>query len=272
MTRFNRLVSKITFGLALAALTGCGGSAEMAKTPSASQPGYPTTPADAPPASPPPAPAANAGASVAATPATTPAPSPKNAAPIARTSVIIYHGAVRMQADEDVFPKTIDHIIDLAESMGGQLAARRDDSVEVKVPSASFRDFLGRVDGLGGVTSRSVSADDVSEEFNDLEVRLKNLRATRTRLQDLMGKSPNVADTLAVERELERVAQEIDRIEGRLEFLRAHAAMSTIDVTLVAKPKTSNPVVSGPAHARVPEAPVSWVSDLGVEGLLSLHH
>ena len=70
------------------------------------------------------------------------------------------------------------------------------------------------------------SADDVSEEFHDLEVRLGNLRATRTRLQEFLGRATGINDMLTVEKELERVALEIDHIEGRLEFLRTRAAMS----------------------------------------------
>ncbi|MDB4938463.1 MAG: Translation initiation factor 2 [Labilithrix sp.] len=180
-----------------------------------------------------------------------------------------------MMADEDAIPKTIDKVIDIAESLGGHIAGRKDQSVQIKVPSASFREAMSKIDAIGGVVGRSVTADDVSEEFHDLEVRLGNLRATRTRLQDFLGKANGIQDMLTVERELERVAQEIDRIEGRLEFLRTRASMSVISVALTAKPKVVPIVVAPPPPPPPPartgiDLPIPWVSQVGIDPLLSL--
>jgi Domain of unknown function (DUF4349) len=199
--------------------------------------------------------------------------SAKNAGPSTRAPVIIYQGDLKMMADEDAIPKTIDKIIDVAESVGGHIASRKDQSVQIKVPSASFRDAMTKIEALGGVVNRSVTADDVSEEFHDLEVRLVNLRATRARLQEFLAKAPGINDMLTVERELERVAQEIDRSEGRLEFLRTRAAMSAITVGLTAKPKVVPIVVtppSPPAALRTVELPIPWLGGLGIDPLLSL--
>jgi hypothetical protein len=217
---------------------------------------------------------AAAAADVKAT-ATRPADarSAKNAGPTARAPVIIYQGALRMVADEEAIPKTIDKILDVAEAVGGHIASRKDDSVEIKVPSASFRDAMTKIEAIGGVVGRSVTADDVSEEFHDLEVRLVNLRATRTRLQEFLAKAPNIQDMLTVERELERVAQEIDRMEGRLEFLRTRAAMSLISVHLAAKPKSAPLVITPPPPPpalRTVDIPVPWVGQIGIDPLLSL--
>jgi len=198
--------------------------------------------------------------------------SAKNAGPTTRAPVIIYQGDLRMTADEDAIPKTIDKIIDVAESLGGHIASRKDQSVQIKVPSASFREAMTKIEGLGGVVNRSVTADDVSEEFHDLEVRLVNLRATRARLQEFLAKAPAINDMLTVERELERVAQEIDRSEGRLEFLRTRAAMSAITVALTPKPKAPALVVvtPPPPAQRTVDLPIPWVGTIGIDPLLSL--
>jgi hypothetical protein len=179
-----------------------------------------------------------------------------------------------MLTDEEAIPKTIDKILDVAEAVGGHIASRKDDSVEIKVPSASFRDAMTKIEAIGGVVGRSVTADDVSEEFHDLEVRLVNLRATRIRLQEFLAKAPNIQDMLTVERELERVAQEIDRMEGRLEFLRTRAAMSLISVHLTPKPKSAPLVITPPPPPpalRTVDIPVPWVGQVGIDSLLSLH-
>lgn len=223
----------------------------------------------APTPAPPPSAATPAASAASAAPGKA-----KNAGPTMRAPVVIFQGDVKMLAEEDAIPKTIDRIVDLAEQAGGHIAARKDASVQVKVPSAKFRETLSKIDELGGVTSRSVQADDVSEEFHDLEVRLTNLRATRTRLQDFMAKATNVNEMLVVERELERVAQEIDKIEGRLEFLRTRAAMSTISVAFTAKPKPAAPIAvptpSAPTSPRRVELPIGWMNDVGIDKVLSL--
>lgn len=283
----------------VAVQTGCGAAAPPPAAPSSyPSAGYPqqeakassapaadAAPSLAAPAAPAPAPPAGGGAPSApqqqpanGAPAKATAAKPtdtrsaKNAGPTSRAAVIIYQGDLKMAADEDSIPKTIDKIVDVAESLGGHIAGRKDQSVQIKVPSASFRDAMTKIEAIGGVTNRSVSAEDVSEEFHDLEVRLTNLRTTRTRLQDFMGKAASIQDMLTVEKELERVAQEIDRIEGRLEFLRTRAAMSVISVALTPKPKNSPLVVTTPPPPppRNLELPIPWVAGVGIDPLLSL--
>ena len=286
----------------LAVQTGCGASKEA---PSPAYPGVmspraadapssvaqgpapmaPSQPAPAAAPASPPAPGAVArSTSAPSTPATpgTPAKgadtrSAKNGGPSTRAPVIIYQGELRMSADEDAIPKTIDKIIDIAEGLGGHISGRKDLSVTIKIPSASFREAMTKIDGIGGVVGRSVTADDVSEEFHDLEVRLGNLRSTRTRLQEFLGKAGGIPDMLTVERELERVALEIDRIEGRLEFLRTRAAMSVIAIQLTAKPKVVPIVAATPPPPPPPppprlgvDLPIPWVAQVGIDPLLSL--
>ena len=249
--------------------TACGAPMPVAKAPT-------------PSAAAAPAPSVQPVAVSTATPAPPPTASTatatvkaKNAGPSTRAPVVIFQGDVKMLAEEEAIPKTIDRIVDLAEQAGGHIAARKDLSVQVKVPSAKFRETLSKIDELGGVTSRSVQADDVSEEFHDLEVRLTNLRATRARLQDFMAKATNVSEMLVVERELERIAQEVDKIEGRLEFLRTRAAMSTIAVAFTAKPKPVAPIaaptpVALPSTPRRVEIPIAWMNDVGVDRVMNL--
>lgn len=270
--------------LVLAILLAGVGCAATAPPPAAAAPSYREgAPAMPPPDSPAqeapsgaPAQARAADAAPPATPAPQKAPQKtadtKNAkgGPSVRAPVIIYQGELKMMADEDAIAKTIDLIIDVAEALGGHIGGRKDASVQIKVPSASFREALTKIEGVGAVVSRSVTADDVSEEFHDLEVRLANLKTTRARLQEFMTRAANIADMLTVERELERVAQEIDRIEGRLEFLRSRAAMSVINVQIAAKPKVSQPVVLPTPPAQNAEIPIPWVSDVGIDPLLSL--
>lgn len=216
-------------------------------------------PAQAPPSS------ASSSTSTSTSPGATTSSPP---AASLRAPLVTYAGEMALRVEKNT-PVTLDAVVAIAESMGGYMAARQDERVEVRVPSARFRDALSKIEPLGEVTHRSVQATDVSDEFHDAEVRLQNLRATRARLEGLLGQSKTLVDTLAVERELERVAQEIDRLEGRLEFLKARIAYSSIAVAVEARESTEVAVTAA-APKRFVELPIDWLGELGVDRLVTL--
>ncbi len=224
------------------------------------------------PKQPPPAPA---GKPVTGTKKGEGASEPQQSAEKPATPLLIYTGRVGMEVVETaVIPGTIDKVIDMAESFGGYLASRSDVGVVIRVPSRHFRDALNALEKLGEVKRRSVNAEDVSEEFHDLEVRLANLKSVQKRLQEFLAKAANVNDALQVEHELERVGREIDQIEGRMRFLRARATFSTITVDLTAKPKQQQVVAQGtpppPPPPRTIDLPIDWISRVGLEALMTL--
>ncbi|HTD68878.1 MAG TPA: DUF4349 domain-containing protein [Gemmatimonadales bacterium] len=110
----------------------------------------------------------------------------------------------------------------------GQL---RSASLEVKIPADRFDDGLGGLAGLGKLESVNVNAEDVGEEFTDVTARMGNARRLEARLIELLAtRTGKLKDVLDVEKELARVREEIDRYEGRLRYLRAHAVLSTLTI------------------------------------------
>lgn len=106
-----------------------------------------------------------------------------------------------------------------------------------RVPAQRFDDALSGVQGLAKkLISRSVSGDDVTEEFVDLDARLRNLEATRARLQSFLEKADQVEDALKVNEALSTIQGEIEQIKGRIQFLKQSAALSTISVSLTSVP------------------------------------
>lgn len=102
-----------------------------------------------------------------------------------------------------------------------------------RVPAASFEDALSGIEGLARrVLSRSVSGEDVTEEFVDLGSRLRNLEATRDRLLELLEQATQVEDALQVNQALSDVQGEIEQIQGRMQYLEQSAALSTITAEL----------------------------------------
>ncbi|MDO9097603.1 MAG: DUF4349 domain-containing protein, partial [Candidatus Methanoperedens sp.] len=107
---------------------------------------------------------------------------------------------------------------------------RKNGQMTVRVPQKNFNSALEQVEALGTVKSRQISGQDVTEEFIDLGARLGNLKKQETRLAEILKNATTVKDVLEVERELERVRGEIERLTGRLNYLNQSVEMSTIMV------------------------------------------
>jgi len=157
---------------------------------------------------------------------------------------------------------SIDAVQKLATDLGGYLVRRDDRSITVRVPSERFRGALGKIAKLGDVLHHEETVQDVTEQFLDLQTRLKNARAMRDRLEQLLAAAKDVKDALAVEKELGRVTAEIESMEGKLKRLRELIAFSTITVEFQARP--SDRVDS---NVRLP---FPWLNQLGLSRLLSL--
>lgn len=155
-------------------------------------------------------------------------------------------------------------VVQIAQELHGFLSFQDDQKVIIRVPAGSFRDALTRVEAVGDVTHRNIQAMDVSEEFRDLGIRLRNAEAVRDRLEALLAQARNVAEALQVQNELARVTEEVERMKGRLRFLQDRLAFSTITVLFQPRP-TDN--IGEPDRFRLP---FPWLDELGLPNLLNL--
>jgi hypothetical protein len=205
------------------------------------------------------------GAPAPAPPRTT--PPPISTAPVVapgergvREPLLIYTATLHLAVFET--KKAMSEVEKLTKKLGGYLVQRDDSLIVVRVPADKFETALGGVAGLGDELHRSVKVDDITEAFNDLEIRLKNFEAVRRRLEELLARAVNVEEALSVEQQLERVAGEIESIKGRLKRFRELVAFSTIWVQF--RPRVAEQVDSEF------ELPFPWLRELGLGRLLSL--
>ena len=109
----------------------------------------------------------------------------------------------------------------------------RQATLELKVPSTRFDELTEGLEPIGRLEFVNVSAEDVSEEFVDLTARAANGHRLEERLVELLRtRTGKLQDVLTVERELARVREEIERIEGRMRYLKTSAQLSTLSVSL----------------------------------------
>jgi hypothetical protein len=178
---------------------------------------------------------------------------------------VIATGAITVEVT-DVAP-AIPQVRAVAEGLGGfveQLASygdadRQQASITIRVPQAQFFTALERLEKLGTVQNRNVGSQDVTEQFIDLEARLKSAQRREQSLLMLLDKVQSVSDVVTIQRELEQVRSEIERLQGQMNFLKRRVDLATITVTLV--PPRRDPGTPPSAALVIQAADVSRAMD-----------
>ncbi|HSD48124.1 MAG TPA: DUF4349 domain-containing protein [Pyrinomonadaceae bacterium] len=105
----------------------------------------------------------------------------------------------------------------------------------VRIPENQFGVVLDKVRGLANNRNEEkVTGQDVTEEFIDLEARIKTQRALEAQFLQIMKQAGNIEDALEVQRQIAGVRTEIEKLEGRKRFLENRSSLSTITVNILA--------------------------------------
>lgn len=163
--------------------------------------------------------------------------------PIARpdaTSMIIRTATALVEVDS--LESAVAELKQLAARVGGYIANTgmevgrnrlRQAVIEIKIPANHFDEVLSGLQPIGKLESVNVNAQDVGEEYVDVSARIENAKRLERRLIDLLAsRTGKLKDVLDVEQELARVREEIERYQGRIRYLQAHTATSTLSVTV----------------------------------------
>lgn len=152
---------------------------------------------------------------------------------------VIKTAELELEVAAGEFRSGVNKVIDLATSLDGFIQSssiddtgERTGTLSVRVPSVSFDTALDELDAIGDIKSQAIEGRDVGEEFVDLQARLRNGQAQERVLLRLMDQADSVAASIRVQRELERVQQGIEQLQGRLRFLRDQTSLSTITIEL----------------------------------------
>lgn len=110
-------------------------------------------------------------------------------------------------------------------SKGGQITAR--------IPQDKFREFIQLVEeGSSDVRESSISGQDVTEEYIDLESRLKSKHVVEKRLLSFMEQAEKTEDLLTISEDLAKVQGEIEEITGRMKYLQNKADLATVTIQM----------------------------------------
>ena len=158
---------------------------------------------------------------------------------------------VDMQLTVSDVAETVDRVAALAAQSGGWVvssdrSARHGGHIAIRVPAGSLDTAIRRLRELAlEVDSEISTSQDVTDEYVDIQSRLRGLRATEVRLLEIMQQAESVEDALSVQLELSDLQTRIEQIEGRMKYLEQTSAYSLINIGLRASPLML-PVYAGP--------------------------
>ena len=108
--------------------------------------------------------------------------------------------------------------------------------VVVKVLPENLDRFLQKIRNLGELKNQTLGTEDVTKAYFDTDARLKNAHVMEQRLIDMLKtKTGKVSDLLQVERELGRVREEIEKMQGELKYWDSQVQFATVTVSLAEK-------------------------------------
>jgi len=166
-------------------------------------------------------------------------------APVAATGERMLIKRAEIVARVAQVDQAVAQIQDIVRELGGYAVTinswTQDDSVgaymTVRVPAERFDEVMTRIAGVAERVERTtVTGEDVTEEYFDLEARLRALRATAEQLLELLAdvreRMQSAEEIIAVYKHLQGVQEQIEQLEGRRRYLERMAAMCSIEITL----------------------------------------
>lgn len=152
-------------------------------------------------------------------------------------------------------------LVALAEGMGGYMQETSGNMVVVRVPADKFEQIEPELKKLGRVddSQTRIQSTDITASFFDTELRLKTKKKYLQTLTRMLEQAGTLKDKLEVQKEIARLVEEIESLEGQLRLMSQQVALATVTVTF-------QPAQSGPR--RTFRLPWDWLDALGIENLI----
>lgn len=104
-------------------------------------------------------------------------------------------------------------------------------NLTIRIPTNSFQKTIDSISNhVSFFDTKRISSKDVTEEFIDLEARLKAKQTLEKRYLELLSKAKNVKEILEIERELSNIREEVEAKQGRLKYLQNRVSLSTLNI------------------------------------------
>jgi hypothetical protein len=115
-------------------------------------------------------------------------------------------------------------------------ADRIEQALIIRVPADKFDLLLAKIsESARKIESKNINALDVTEEFIDVEARLKTKKELENRYRELLAKATKVEEIMSIEKEIGQLRADIESVEGRLRYLKDKVSFSSLTVTYYQK-------------------------------------
>ena len=111
-------------------------------------------------------------------------------------------------------------------------AANRSGQYIIRVPAEKYDDFMAQVDGVGHLTRKNETTEDIGERYYDTQSRLETQHTKRERLQELLKKADTMEDIITLESALADVEYQIEQLTGQLRRYDGLVGFATFTVSL----------------------------------------
>lgn len=147
-----------------------------------------------------------------------------------------------MSIEVEKFDDAAAKVTDIVKRNGGYISnttssqnssGKKQGTLVLKVPADKYDGLIAEVSTVGKVMNQNINANDITEEYIDLEARLKTQRELEARLLKLLAeKTARLTDVVEVEQKLASVRQIIESIDGKMRHMRNQSEMSTLTLSL----------------------------------------
>jgi hypothetical protein len=151
---------------------------------------------------------------------------------------LIKEGEIEFETDD--LNKTRQSILKAVNHVGGYIGsdqeskepAKKVNSIVVRIPADKFDVFISEATaGVSRFDRKDIRVKDVTEEFLDIEARLKTKKELESRFSELLKQAKNVTEILEIEKQMAQLRSDIESIEGRLKYLQSQVSLSTLTLS-----------------------------------------
>jgi len=161
--------------------------------------------------------------------------SPSRSSEAQEDRLITYNASIDLLVKNTEETKT--KLAQQVKNNGGYIVRETDNSVNTRIPAENMDVFINFARTLGEIENETKTGTDITDQYRDNLLRLESLKNVRNRYMELLRQANAVSDILSIEKELERVNLEIERLEGRINHAEQSAAYSSITVRFREKAK-----------------------------------
>lgn len=134
-------------------------------------------------------------------------------------------------------------------------------NIVIRVPNQNFEKLVNEVtQGISYFDEKQITSEDVTEQYIDLEARLKSKKELEARYIDLLRKASKVSDIIEIEQQINVIREEIESKQGQLNYMKNRISMSTLNITFYKPTVESGITVSyGDKMLNALKGSVNWV-------------